>query len=404
LASFTACSDDDGSEVDSGAQAGSSTSTASAGSSASTVAAGSSVGVTETSIRISVSGAFSGPPADFVNKFYTNGLEVWQKEINAAGGIFGRQIELVKVDNQLTPDGAVAACKEVESNGSFMNFIIVSPGDTEVDCEDAAGIPVVYQSASALKPWKNVLVVSSHAASAPTQVSMLKSSYMNAGDKKIGIFYTGDLTQLDLSYKAHVAELEKQGLNLVHSEKVTLNQTSFVPEMSRMKDAGAEVVMLITGFEASGIVRDATAIGYTPEWFATATFASSDAQAKAIGEAYLGVRGARFQTTSDTAVFAAFLEKVRKTGGDAASADTTDAQVYAFADVMGEMLRLAGPDLTRPGFVAAAKTIENYTGELELLGPFTLKDRQVGLLAEFPVECCNSDNTFKSLGPAKESF
>jgi ABC-type branched-subunit amino acid transport system substrate-binding protein len=362
------------------------------------------VGVTKTSIRISVSGGFSGVAAPVINKFYANGLQVWQKEVNAAGGIFGRQVELVKIDNQLTPDGAVAACKEVKGNATFMNFIIVSTGDTEVDCEDAAGIPVVFQSASTLKPWKNVLVTNSLAASAAADVSMLKSSSMNAGGKKIGIVYTGDQTQFDLSYKAHAAELKKQGLNLVHSEKITLNQTSLVSEMSRMKASGAEVVMLITALESSGIVRDAKAIGYMPQWFATSTTASSDAMARAVGEGYRGVHGARWQATSEDPAFAAFVAKVREHGGDAARADTTDAQVYALADVMGEMLRLAGPNLTRSSFVAKARTIDHYTGQLQLLGPFTLKGRQVGLVAEFPVECCNPDKTFKSLGPAQEKF
>jgi branched-chain amino acid transport system substrate-binding protein len=364
------------------------------------------VGVTKTSIRISVSAGFSGVGGPIVNKFYTNGLEVWQKEVNAAGGISGRQIELVKVDNQLTADGAVAACKEVKSNGTFMDFLLVSTGNTEADCEDAAGIPVVVQSASDLKPWQNVLITDSQPAEAPTDVSMLKSSYMNAGGKKIGIVYTGDQTQFDLSYKAHVAELQKQGLNLVHAEKVTTNQTSFVSEMSRMQASGAEVVILITGLESPGIVRDAKAIGYTPQWFATASTASNDIEARAAGPSYRGVRGARWQTTSETPAFAAYVAKVRKYGGDgnAAGADTTDAEVYALADVMGEMLRRAGPNPTRPSFVVAARTIDHYTGQLQLLGALTLKGRQVGLLAEFPVECCNSDQSFRSLGPPTETF
>jgi ABC-type branched-subunit amino acid transport system substrate-binding protein len=364
------------------------------------------VGVTKTSIRISVSAGFSGVSGPIVNKLYTNGFETWQKEVNATGGIFGRQVELVKVDNLTTADGAVAACKEVKSNGTFMNFILVSTGSAEADCEDAAGIPVVYQSAGDLKAWKNVLVTNSLAPSAPTDVSMLKSSYMNAGGKKIGILYTGDYPIFDLSYKAHAAELKKQGLNLVHTENVTANQASFVSEMSRMQAAGAEVVMLITALESAGVVRDAKAIGYTPQWFATASTASSDIQSRAGGETYRGVRGARWQATSETPAFAAYVAKVRQYGGDgnAASADTSDAQGYALADIMGEMLRLAGPNLTRPSFVAVARTIDNYTGKLQLLGPFTLKGRQVGLLAEFPVECCNGDYTFRSLGPPKETF
>jgi hypothetical protein len=81
-----------------------------------------------------------------------------------------------------------------------------------------------------------------------------------------------------------------------------------------------------------------------------------------------------------------------------------NAQVYGPAEVMCGMFRVAGPKLTRRSFVTAARTIDNYTGQLQLLGRFTLKVRQVGLLAEFPIECCSNDKTIRSLGPPKETF
>jgi hypothetical protein len=81
-----------------------------------------------------------------------------------------------------------------------------------------------------------------------------------------------------------------------------------------------------------------------------------------------------------------------------------NAQVYGPAEVMCGMFRVAGPKLTRRSFVTAARTIDNYTGQLQLLGRFTLKVRQVGLLAEFPIECCSNDKTVRSLGPPKEAF
>jgi hypothetical protein len=81
-----------------------------------------------------------------------------------------------------------------------------------------------------------------------------------------------------------------------------------------------------------------------------------------------------------------------------------NAQVYGPAEVLCGMFRVAGPKLTRRSFVTAARTIDNYTGQLQLLGRFTLKVRQVGLLAEFPIECCSNDETVRSLGPPKEAF
>src|SRR5206468_524274 len=83
--------------------------------------------------------------------------------------------------------------------------------------------------------------------------------------------YVGDIPGIVALYKAVAAEMPKEGLKLVHSEQVASNQTSFVPEMSRMRSSGAEVVLLLVALEGPGVVRDAKAIGYTPQWVAGPT-------------------------------------------------------------------------------------------------------------------------------------
>ena len=82
--------------------------------------AGSTVGVTSTQITIDVTAPFSGYLGPIADQVYQNAVQVWQNEINAQGGIHGRKIRLVKVDNQYTPAGAVAACKKAEGDGTFM--------------------------------------------------------------------------------------------------------------------------------------------------------------------------------------------------------------------------------------------------------------------------------------------
>jgi hypothetical protein len=77
---------------------------------------------------------------------------------------------------------------------------------------------------------------------------------------------------------------------------------------------------------------------------------------------------------------------------------------YAFFDILGQMLKLTGPNLTRQTFVAGARTIDHYDNHL--LSAFTLKGKNVpvGLSALFPIECCGPNYTYKGLGPAQERF
>jgi branched-chain amino acid transport system substrate-binding protein len=366
------------------------------------------VGVTSTSIKISVSGVFSGAEGAIGNDIYNNAALVWQKQINANGGIHGRQITLVKVDNQGTADGAIAACKEATGNGSFMVWNMEGAVGAEDDCEDAAGMPVLDANPPYMKPsWQNVIAINVSTGFVPAEVSFLKSHYVNAGADKIGIVYASDKEGYVLWYDAMVRELKAQGLQMVHSEKIVSNQASYVSEMSRMKASGAQLVMLYVEADAPLIIQNAAAIGYQPKWYGgTAEGTVSDTFAQAGGPAYQGLLGTRFWTTTESDAYSRYVGIVRKYNGDAAAAETNgnDVGVYGHADTLGKVFDLAGPDLTRQAFMAAAKSLTGYYNGY--LVPFTLANKQplVGEAAVFPIQCCKSDHTWYTLGPPEERF
>lgn len=131
---------------------------------------------------------------------------------------------------------------------------------------------------------------------------------------------------------------------------------------------------------------------------------SIDLAAQASPATYRGIRGVREVTTTESPEYGAYLAKVRKYRGEAAaeSADITDGNVYALCQILGKMLDVAGATLTRASFLAGARTIEGF--QTGLLGPFTLKGRQIGILALRPIECCKTDGTFRSLGGFAELF
>jgi branched-chain amino acid transport system substrate-binding protein len=362
------------------------------------------VGVTDDTVLISVTGPFSSAIGALADKGFTNGVEVWAKEVNEAGGIHGRMIELVKVDNQNTPEGAIAACEEVKSNGSFMVIGLVQL-PAENDCYDEAGIPVVDRLAAELDPdWTYVLAEFHQPAIAGPIVSFVQSDEVGGAGQPVGIVYTGDQAQNVAEFEAIATELDAQGVELAHSEKVATGQASYVAEMTRMRDNGAEVVIMSLVTESPGVLRDAASIGYEPIWVADNLGASTDVLCMAAGRLCEDVFGLRLTTGTNDDAHAAYVEKVRSLQGDdaAGTADTIDSGIYATADHVGAVLEAAGEDLTRDTFLEAARSMEPYDNGLE--GPFTFADADVGIEALFPLRCCNPDGTFEVLGPAAAQF
>src|SRR6266481_5766165 len=69
-------------------------------------------GVTADTIKIGSFGALTGP-GYLYGKLPMNGIEVVFDQINAAGGINGRKLELVREDDRCDPAAAIGAVKKL---------------------------------------------------------------------------------------------------------------------------------------------------------------------------------------------------------------------------------------------------------------------------------------------------
>jgi ABC-type branched-subunit amino acid transport system substrate-binding protein len=177
--------------------------------------------------------------------------------------------------------------------------------------------------------------------------------------------------------------------------------------VTRLKDAGAEVVMLGGFAEGAAVIRAAESIDFHPLWTASATSGTTlDGIARAAGGAFDGMHSLMYFASSDMTAYQDFVEKVRTYHGEdaAQTADSLDLVNYGFSVVVGEMLEQAGLDLTRESFTAAMKSIDNF--ESGYLVPFSTlgKDIPVGITALFPAVCCTPEGVFEVLGPAQDEF
>lgn len=364
------------------------------------------VGVTDDTIRISVSIPATGYAWDYLKPAYTNGVEMWAKEVNANGGIHGRQVEIVKVDNLYTIEGGAAACKEIENNDTFM---VLAPASTteEIDCLDAAGIPVFVPAPSAMRDeWTNVVAGVYGPLMAEPVVSFWQSSYLVDDLTKVGIICRcyNNVVAHEVDELAKAAEA--QGIEVV-VESWEQNATSFVPQVTKLKDADVQLVAMFEYGEGPKIIQAAQSIGFDPV-FTLGIYSGSiyDSLARAGGGIFEGMHSTMIAPSSDTEAFTEFREKVRTYVGEdeAAAADSFDLFLYGLSAVVGEMLTQAGANPTRESFNEAARNIDNF--DSGFLVPFSTvgQDPPIGITTLFPATCCNPDGTWQVIGPAASEF
>jgi ABC-type branched-subunit amino acid transport system substrate-binding protein len=364
------------------------------------VSAGNRTGVTDTAITISSVGSFSGPYAAIYEAVYQASTATWAAEVNANGGINGRMIVLKKVDDKYSVEGAVGACKEIQSNGSLAAFT-QSLFPEGLDCLDKAGVPAqnntIFVDAAQVH-WTHVRTLGSSKGDGISMAQYIGGpNGIAKPGSKVGLVYTADQPPNAALASSFKEEAGKLGLT-VAEQKLTTGQASFTAEVQRLKDAGVQTVMMSATTEALGVLRDARAISFAPNW--VGQFFVADEYSLATGPAlFQGVTGRRAWATTDTPAWTQYLAAVNKYGKATKPPTTTGMFSYESLKVMQQALQLAGKNLTRESFMAAYSKITNFdTGGIP---PITFSNGQiVGASTQFTIQCCQPDKTWKGTGPA----
>lgn len=362
----------------------------------------SSVGVTATTITVSTIGSFSGvygPPTNIAYR----GMETWVEDVNRRGGIYGRKVVVKKVSNENSPEGGVAACKTVQSNGSFLAISSGSTYYTSYHCLDKAGFTTVYSGGlrAVSAQWDDSYEsATSWDEGARALPSLIRKR--GHGGLKIGVLYIHDTAALEEAAKAFIAQAKADGMNCCVVESAEPNAQSFTPQLLRLEQAGVKVVALSAILESVGILRDAQAIDFKPQW--TSMYGLTlDIVSGVARDSAAGAYGVRPYAAVDTASFAAFEAKAEQYG-KAGPLPAERFLFYANGLVLERVLLAAGPKPNKGTLIAGIESIKSFSS-----GAFpTLTwapGKYYGTNAVFPVVCCRtSDWTWQSLGPPAARF
>lgn len=323
-------------------------------------------GVTDTEIVIGTITDLSGVTAvQGVNN--SDAVRMAFDEANAKGGIHGRKIKYIVEDNQYQVPRAVQAMNKLLNNDNI--FATIDDGgtpmnDANMPAQFAKGVPNMFPLTSARSMYEpyNQLKFAQFASYYDQMRSAVKYFAEKKGRKKFCVTYQDSDFGKDV-LAGVTAETQALGLKVVETTAHRPTDTDFNAPMTKLHDAGCDVVMLGT------IVRDTNIIIQTARkmnWDVdlVGQFAAYDTAVASLPggatEGFYCMTPALYAYPDDPRpAVQDFAKRYKAKYGRDPNFHGEVGYTAASMVLMG--LDKAGKDLTVDSFIKAMETIHDYT-------------------------------------------
>lgn len=318
-------------------------------------------GVDTDTIVLGQSCPLSGPAAELGSEMRL-GAQLHFNEINQKGGIFGRQIKLVTLDDGYEPDRAAANTKKlIEDDRVFALFGYVGTptSNAALPLFTKANVPFfgAFTGAESLrKPFnRNIFNVR---ASYFDETEKIVEQLTNLGMQRIAILYQNDAYgQAGLAGVTRA--LDKRKMKAVGQATVERNSVVVDPAVKALVPAQADVIIMISAYKSiAAFVKAAKKAGYAGV-FHNVSFVGARALAEELGPDGNGVAISQvvpFPYANSIPVVRDYQQALK--GGSGAAISFTSLEGYIAARALVEGLRRAGKDLTRDKLIAALETMK----------------------------------------------
>ncbi|MEK7436493.1 MAG: ABC transporter substrate-binding protein [Pseudomonadota bacterium] len=219
-------------------------------------------------IKIGLVTALSGQSAR-AGEAITRGLSVAIDELNAGGGVLGRKFELVRRDDEATPAKGVIAAREL----IFKEKVAVLFGGLDTPVSMAI-VPIVNaEKMPFMGPWAAGTAIT-HNKGNPNFVfrvsavdeivdkAILQYAQKNFNAKKPGMILINNPWG-ESNERGLTAALAAKGMKAVGIEKFENNDVDVVPQLTRLKEAGADSLFLVGNVgPSSQVVKSLDRMGW----------------------------------------------------------------------------------------------------------------------------------------------
>ncbi len=321
-------------------------------------------GVSAASVVIGQSAPLTGANAELGNDI-RNGALAYFAKVNAAGGVHGRKLELVTLDDANQVPRADANTKKlVEESGVFALFGYASAtlSRPALPTVEKHGVPFLgpFTGADPMRVFNKY--VYNVRGSYAEELEKIVDHFAPLGIKRFSIVYYDDVIGRE-NFAAVDRALKKRGLEVVSvaalKDRAKPDIAAGVKEIAK---GNPDVVILTTLYKATAdFVRAAKASGL-PAQMASNSFPGASPLAKELGKDGAGVIVATVvppPTKRSLAIVQEYQAAIEKQLGRK-EYSFTSLESYIGAKVLAEALRRAGPKPTREGFMAALDGMKAY--------------------------------------------
>lgn len=323
-------------------------------------------GVTDKEIRIGMANALSGPASGLGTQIKA-GAEAYFAKVNAAGGINGRRITLVSLDDGYEPDKAAAATKKlIEEDKVFALFGYVgTPTSTaSVPLASRSSVPYLFPFTGAefLRNPVNKWVFNVRASYFDETEAMIERLTKDAGASKIALFIQDDA--FGEAGKAGVNRaMHKRSLKVVEEARYKRNTMDIDEGLAKIKAAAPDAVVFVGTYKQfAAIVKKARAEGVKAKFMTVSFIGTSEfiQEAGADGEGVYITQVMPSPDDSSVPLVKQFLQDFK--GGP----NYTALEGYTNAAVLHEALKKVGAAPTRAALLSALEGMGADLGGLRV--------------------------------------
>lgn len=215
--------------------------------------------IAQDTIKIGLIASLSGPSAKS-GEAITRGLTIAINEINEAGGILGKPVELIRRDDENNPGKGLVAARELVQREKVA--VLFGGLQTPVSL---AIVPYMNQiKVPFMGPW---------AAGTPITKNGAEENYIfrvSAYDSMVGVALVNRAVNVHAAKKpgmmlinnpwgesneaALLSAMEEKGLDLAGIEKIEASDVDVVPQLTRLKEAGADTIFMVANVGPSAQV------------------------------------------------------------------------------------------------------------------------------------------------------
>lgn len=324
-------------------------------------------------IKIGVSIARTGTAAEVGQNCY-NSFEIAVDEINAAGGICGKPVELVYEDSQNDATQAVEIAKKFIEDETLLCTVTGDSSTCNIACAsyyEEAKMPVIAGCASnaALTPLGDYIfsVAGRSTDEIPFCIEGVLKGYYDV--EKLAVIYANDDWGVGL-YDSAVELCALVGIEIVGAESFNVGETDFTSVLSKLRAKEPESVLVIAQYAEAGlIVNQIKKMGWDVIISNTGAVVNDDFL-KLVGEDGEGLVGYVGMAFVDAypASMAFYNEYIERYDG---RTPTVHSTCYECLKLVAQAANSCGEDLSRETLRDAIASVKDFEG---LTGKFSIEE------------------------------